>query len=290
MYEMELEFFCKDKKFPFFIQYGYHSGNFFPHVHKDFTELVLVLDGTAEHVVGTESYLLSKGDVFVVGKNTVHNLKNAQEFVPCNIMFHKDFFFDSLFQLKESAGFHALFYLEPFLTKEYEFKSRLKLTYSEYKIIFPLLDKMMNEYQKKTVGWKEMIQSYFLELVVSLSRKYQIPTEPEQSKVLLIANASSYMEKNFKKELNIDELSKMACLSNRHFSRIFKETYKITPMQYVLKLRILYAADLLKNTTDTITDIALESGFLDQNYFSRCFKNYYQLSPSEYRKNIQILF
>jgi AraC-like DNA-binding protein len=284
MFEMKLEMFIKDKSFPFFIQYGYHSGDFFKHTHQDFTELVIVMDGTAAHVVGKEVYPISKGDVFVIGGNTVHEFKNSHEFIPCNIMFKPEFFFDGTYQLKESAGFHALFYLEPYMTKEYVFQNRLKLNFEEYQEIVYLLEKLMREYKERQDGWKEMISSCFMELVILLSRKYQMPNRSENSRVLFVANAGSYIEKNFRKEITIKEMAEIACLSERHFTRIFRETYKITPMQYVIQLRLLYAASLLKNTTDTISEIAAISGFTDSNYFARRFRSYVQMSPGEYRR------
>ncbi len=285
MYEMKLEFFQDDRNFPFFIQYGYHSGDFFKHVHRDFTELVIVMDGTAAHVVGNEAYTISKGDVFVIGSNTVHEFKNSHEFIPCNIMFKPEFFFEDMYQLKESPGFHALFFLEPYISREYEFQSRLKLTFEEYQKILLLLDKLMKEYQERQDGWKEMIRSCFMEVVVFLSRRYHMPEKTEHPGVLLVANAGSYIEKNYKKEITVKEMAEAACLSERHFTRIFKETYKMTPLQYVIQLRLLHAASLLKNTADTITEIALLSGFSDNNYFARCFRSYFQMSPGEYRKS-----
>lgn len=282
--EIELEEFCKDTSFPFFIQYGYHSGDFFDHTHKDFTELVFVLSGNAMHEVGKESYYIETGDVFVVGEHTRHNLTNANEFIPCNIMFRESFFYPLFYQMKEMEGFHALFYLEPYMTKEYEFKSRLKLSVEEFESVQALIEKLKKEYDQKKLGWKEMVQAYFIQLVVRLSRNYELPNQKENANVLLIAKATSYMEANFKKEIRLDELAEMTYLSKRHFSRIFKETYQTTPMQYVVLLRLGYAKKQLRETHKDITHIALESGFVDQNYFSRCFFKHFHITPSAYKK------
>lgn len=283
MNEMKLEFFHKDKNFPFFIQYGYHSGDVIRHVHKDFMELVIVMDGTATHVVGKDAYIISKGDVFVIGCNTEHEFKNAHGFKPCNIMFRPEVFFHSIYQLKESAGFHALFFLEPYMTKEYEFQSRLKLSIEDFEKITRLTERLMLEQREQMDGWKEMITSFFMEMVVFLSRRYQMPAMHEKSGVLLVANAVSYIEKNYREDIKVKEIAETACLSERHLSRIFRETYHITPIQYVIQLRLLYAASLLKNTSDSIFQIALESGFPDNNYFARRFKSYFQMTPGDYR-------
>lgn len=283
MFDMELKFFNQDMNFPFFIQYGYHSGDFFRHIHKDFTELVIVMEGTTSHLVGKDTHLVKKGDVFVVGSNTEHEYKDSRNFQLCNIMFKPDFFFSNTFHIKESVGFHALFYIEPYLTKEYVFKSRLKLQEEEYRLVYSLLEKMMAEYKQKQEGWKEMIHSTFIELVVYLSRNYDMPKDTKEQSIIQVANAASFIEKNYKFPITLKEIADTACLSERHFTRIFKETYQFTPMQYVIRLRLIYGAELLKNTCQTVTEIALLCGFPDNNYFARKFKNLYQLSPSEYR-------
>lgn len=285
MFEMELNFFNEEMNFPFFIQYGFHSGDFFRHIHKDFTELVIVMEGTTAHIVGKDTYLVKKGDVFVVGSNTEHEYKDSRNFQLCNIMFKPDFFFSNTFHMKESPGFHALFYIEPYMTKEYVFESRLKLKDEEYRHVYSLLEKMMAEYKHKWEGWKEMIHSAFIELVVFLSRNYNMPMDTKEHGILQVANAVSYIEKNYKFPITAKEIAETAGLSERHFTRIFKETYQFTPMQYVIRLRLIYGAELLKNTGESVTEIASLCGFPDNNYFARKFKSFFQVSPSEYRNN-----
>ena len=63
---MLLSYFTNDDSFPFFIQYGWHEDTMFMHGHKDFSELVVVMDGSAEHVVEDEHFPVKKGDVFVM--------------------------------------------------------------------------------------------------------------------------------------------------------------------------------------------------------------------------------
>lgn len=284
MFEMKLEFFEKDRNFPFFIQYGFHSGDFFPHIHKDYTELVVVLEGTATHLVAKDAYLVQKGDVFVVGSKTEHTFLDARNLRICNIMFYPEFFFKWTHQIKETPGFHGLFFIEPYMTKDQDYRSRLRLHYQAYEKALLYLEELMKEYQEKKEGWKEAINSTFLLLVVFLSREYQIPFEQEERSPLQVANAVSYIEKNYQEPVTIEELSSIACLSSRQFSRIFHQAYGITPMQYVIRLRLQKGASLLKNTDLSIIEIAHHCGFSENNYFSRQFRNFYHITPMQYRK------
>lgn len=95
------------------------------HTHADFSELVIVLSGTATHVVDGEEYPIRKGDVFVISNNTAHGYKHPKNFHICNIMFHLSYFLDYQSDIKTTAGFHALFVIEPTLTKTQGFKRQL---------------------------------------------------------------------------------------------------------------------------------------------------------------------
>ena len=60
--EILLNWYTSDEMFPFFIQLGGHTEDLYLHSHKDFSELVIVLSGTAMHTLEDEEYLLRKGD------------------------------------------------------------------------------------------------------------------------------------------------------------------------------------------------------------------------------------
>lgn len=76
-----LNWFTQDETFPFFIQYGTHDEDLCLHTHADFSELVIVLSGTATHVVDGEEYPIRKGDVFVISNNTAHGYKHPKIFI-----------------------------------------------------------------------------------------------------------------------------------------------------------------------------------------------------------------
>lgn len=284
MFEMELGFFNQEQDFPFFIQKGFHDEDFFPHIHKDFTELVIVLDGSATHVVGKDVYLVSKGDVYVVGSHTIHEYRECCNLKICNVMFQPEFFFQHTYQLKESPGFHALFYIEPYMTKEADYTSRLRLSQIQYSRVTNMIEEMMEEYGNQNSGWKEALQGLFMGLVVDLTRTYQMPLENQRQGILFVANAVSFIEKNYASDIKVEDIAKEAFLSERHLTRIFKETYHVTPMQYVIRLRLLYGGNLLRLTDKSVTEIAEMCGFEDNNYFARRFRQYYQMTPLEYRR------
>lgn len=285
METMYLSYFTQDENFPFFIQYGNHDKDLSMHTHADFSELVIVLSGTAAHIVDNQQFYIKKGDVFVISNDTAHGYKSTDDFCICNIMYRSSDLFTIVSDIKKSPGFHALFVLEPYLSKDHSFESRLKLDVLEFEKISAIITQLINEYQKKDEGWQTFVHANFITLVVLLSRLYTMNEHIKSSDIINIAKPVSYIENHYTEQISIEVLAKMAHFSPRHFTRIFSETYHTTPYNYIKLLRIHHACTLLKRTSLSISNIALESGYNDSNYFSRLFRDCIGTTPKEYRAN-----
>ena len=181
------------------------------------------------------------------------------------------------------AGFHALFVLEPSITKEHSFQSRLKLRHSDYEAVKALTDIMLNEYESRSECRKTMLISQFMTLAVMLSRLYSFDEMTNEQDIINIARAASYIENHFNEDISVTQLADFSHYSERHFIRMFSKTYHATPLEYIIKLRINHACIMLKNSKLTVSDIASRCGFDDSNYFSRMFKKHMGCSPTLYR-------
>ncbi len=281
MEDMWLHYFTNDDSFPFFIQYGIHEDTMFMHGHADFSELVVVLDGSADHVVDNERFPVKKGDVFVMGKDIKHGYVNAKNFRICNIMFRPEALLDSDFDIKQYPGFHALFLLEAQVNNAQGFSSRLKLSHMHFSELEHLLDSTIEEYSAERHGKKTMLLSYFMQIVTRLSRLYDAPSE--QREISGIAEAAAFMENHYMEDIAIEQVLEVSHYSQRHFIRLFSSAYNTTPQKYLMSIRIRRACTLLKDSTLPITEIALRCGFSDSNYFSRAFKKANGMTPSQYR-------
>lgn len=74
----------------------------------------------------------------MISNNTAHGYKHPKNFHICNIMFHLSYFLDYQSDIKTTAGFHALFVIEPTLTKTQGFKRQLTLNLAQYEEIHTL--------------------------------------------------------------------------------------------------------------------------------------------------------
>ncbi|GAB1157507.1 AraC family transcriptional regulator [Paenibacillus illinoisensis] len=281
-----LNWFTSDLQFPFYIQYGGHEEDTELHQHVDFSELVIVLNGNATHVVHTEEYFIKKGNAFVINGSTPHAYRDPHDFKICNIMFRPEMLASIGPDLKKSNGFQALFVLEPYYRNIQSYPGKLALPIPSLEYVESLIAVMIEEYHGQLQGYQTMLLSRFTELVVYLSRHYDTQEKGMEGNHLMhLANAISYMEDHYLEPLTLEEIAGKSNISVRHLNRIFRSYYQMTPIAYMLTLRLERACSLLKHSGLTITQISYECGFNDSNYFTRQFRKAYGVSPKVYRQN-----
>lgn len=95
--------------------------------------------------------------------------------------------------------------------------------------------------------------------------------------------ALQYIEKNYNKNVSLQELSSLCFVSESYFSRLFKATMKTNLSDYITNLRIEKAKAMLLDPAVKILAIAYEVGYNDSAYFIRKFKKATGMTPLEYR-------
>jgi PAS domain S-box-containing protein len=93
-----------------------------------------------------------------------------------------------------------------------------------------------------------------------------------------------YLDRHFRESIAVRQLASLAHLSVSQFERRFKALFQVTPMQYLIRLRLNKACHMLATSSTKITEVALQCGFYDHSHFIRQFMATYGLSPSLYRK------
>jgi AraC-like DNA-binding protein len=100
---------------------------------------------------------------------------------------------------------------------------------------------------------------------------------------LELANVADHLKNHFREKLDVVALAKMAHMSVRQFERKFRATFQMTPQEYMIRMRVIEACDLLVRTNQPVTTVALEAGFYDHSDFARQFRRQMGQTASQYR-------
>ena len=98
-----------------------------------------------------------------------------------------------------------------------------------------------------------------------------------------IARVISAMQENIATPLDQEELAAIFGRSARHLERVFKSVLQETPKSYYLGLRLEEARNLLSDTTLSILEVAIATGFNSRSSFSKAYRSRFGTSPSSYR-------
>jgi AraC-like DNA-binding protein len=128
----------------------------------------------------------------------------------------------------------------------------------------------------------DTIYRYCLALLNVVMAKANIQWKHDRPQVL--SKLLTYIEMHCSKKLSNAHLAKVAYLSVEGLSKMFKKHMGTSPAAYVTQIRIKEASRLLLQSSETIDQIALATGFPNRNYFSRIFKNVTNESPAQFRR------
>ena len=96
--------------------------------------------------------------------------------------------------------------------------------------------------------------------------------------------ALAYIEANLASKMDIDDLANVVSLSRSHFSRAFKHSVGLSPMEYVVVRRVERAKAMISGTREPLAEVALACGFADQPHLNRRFRDIVGISPGRWRR------
>ncbi len=136
---------------------------------------------------------------------------------------------------------------------------------------------------------RHMLENLVHENYEAIGISSQIPVVKKSTKIALyqsLSMAKAWIDKNYKSNINSNQMADVAMLTNEHFLRLFQKAFDTTPRQYIIRLRIKEAKKLLRKTTLPIVEICEEVGFHSPSSFSLLFKKMTGQSPSTFRNTI----
>ncbi|VTN08685.1 Regulatory protein soxS [Raoultella terrigena] len=113
--------------------------------------------------------------------------------------------------------------------------------------------------------------------------QWRLPTVTGGLAPHVLRTLLAWIEENLDQPLTLADLAQETALSEYHFARMFRQSMKMAPHQYVMQRRMLRAQELICHSARSLTDIALACGFSSASHFSNRVKSATGLTPSQLR-------
>ncbi len=246
----------------------------FFHWHHD-TEILLILDGSVQVKTGKQSFVLKKDDMFVFNRNELHSLHRTQESnTILAIQFNPKFCKEYYPSLQNTRFINRL------ITK--------KNNPVGWKQINKNLIEIIKLYCSRDKEFQFLAVSSLNTLVYRLLQNlpYEIATQAalfaEEKNLVRLNKIIDFIQDRYMNKITLKELAQSENLNSSYLSHFIKKNLNITFRQYVNKIRLAKAVELITKTDMKKIDICMESGFSDYRYLSKQFKQEYGCTPSQY--------
>lgn len=103
-----------------------------------------------------------------------------------------------------------------------------------------------------------------------------------------VIRSIEFMERHISQQVSLDEISSAACVTSHHLIKLFKTALGTTPVKYLWKMRSQRAAEILRTTNLSISEVAYLVGYQSPFHFSRTFRIAHGRGPKAYRQSIRL--
>ncbi|MGO5051848.1 AraC family transcriptional regulator [Lachnospiraceae bacterium LCP25S3_G4] len=258
-----------DLPFRMFIFEGY-NGNYQveKHWHRSI-EIFAVYKGDIEFYINSKMYHLVPGNFVLLNSNEIHSILSP----------HRNTTIVLQIPLKV---------FEHYFT-EHQFIAFTHSPREQDEQVMNLIAEMYQIYSERNLAYELKVQSQFFMLIYLLVTKYRDQkASPEavrvNQKLNRLSTITGYIRDNYTQDMSLEGLAGIFGYSPAYLSRMFQKYAKINYKAYLQNVRVEFAYKELANTSNSISDIAVNNGFPNSKAFSKAFKKKYGVLPSEYRK------
>ncbi|MBL8993512.1 MAG: helix-turn-helix domain-containing protein [Spirochaetia bacterium] len=266
-----------------FITREFHTipEEFIWHYHPEF-ELVVVLSGTGFSYAGDFVGEIAPGDLYLMGENIPHTWYGGKRKVNAThalmIHFRREIFGNILSKNRELRS------IEELLDKA---KRGIRIR-----------NKPPSEIRQKIINLHELNPESPMRFALLLSilsdfagsrehelLAHRVQTDDSEVRVK-VRNVLTYINEHLREDISQQALARKLSISPSAFSHWFKKNVGLNFITYVNRLRIYLACLLLIETDKSVTEVALESGFVNLSHFHKQFRELKKTTPAQYQRSI----
>jgi AraC family L-rhamnose operon regulatory protein RhaS len=257
-----------------------------PHDH-EFTEIVLIFAGQANHVTEKGARKIGPGDVLIVPPGQRHAFGAVQNLELMNIYFLPEWFLPELDLNEASHGILPIFFAQSI------FKRAQWHMIHEMKADSSILGQVVRELEQIEIGvgrtWAaRWVTCCFFKVLLLLADTYQSSLAGRSSVTVSPVIWSAFAEvdrvAHLGEKLDLKKLARELGCTRDHFTRIFRSETGETPNAFYQARRLQFVCRGLLDTKLTVAEIAYRFGYADEAHLCRLFRQRLLLTPSDYRR------
>jgi|UPI00065FA17C transcriptional regulator, AraC family len=242
------------------------------HTHP-FTELFYVVDGKGEFNIQGQRFPVKPNDFVIINPQVEHTeLSSPDEPLEYIVLGINGLSFSNLTPVSEGGHPFSFFNLR-----------------DEQKDILRYLNAMVQEATSQSMSYELVCHNLLEILLIKILRHQHFDLEVgKQSKATKdISFIKHYLETYYHESIQLEDLASMTHLSRFYISHSFKKEIGMSPMEYLIDIRIKESKILLRTTNYSISQVADIVGFTTPTYFSKQFRKSTGISPTDYREQYQ---
>lgn len=255
------------------------------HWHNEF-EFGYLTGGSIVYKTSNRTVTLHKGDGIFINSGVLHYLHPLEPYREAR---QQTQFFDKIFLAGSPGSLLDIKYVTPVLERQRFDALPLYQSDPDSKRFLEGLQEGMRLCHSKNDFFELHLRSLFSELWEFIYRK-ALEEESDASSPRRsveddrIKQMMRYVQEHFPEKITVAEIAASIPISERECYRLFQNSLGITPVEYLISIRLQNAQTLLMNTNKSILDIALETGFGSSSYFGKIFRGQHRITPAQYRK------
>jgi len=257
------------------------SGDEIPWHWHDELEIICVSSGQLRVQIPAKDCILTAGDCLVINSGVLHSAAAQPR---CKL---QSLVFSPLLLTGSKDSVFARKYISP-LTGCRNFRAFLwdRETHSQEMTDFMLAFQAL---AREVPGFEFIVREKLSALCYTLCRQFAASLRNEALPLnqddLRIQKMLELIRQKYAEEMTLAEIAAAADIGERECLRCFGRTIRLSPMQYLLKYRIMRGAEaLLQDPSGSIAETAAGCGFDSPSNFSRLFRRYYNCTPREFRR------
>lgn len=254
------------------------------HTH-DFIEIVYIISGKGSESIDGKSYTVEQGDMVFINYGSTHSFDFGKEVKYFNICFSPETVSEDIITPENAF---SLLSLTAFNEMRCDSDGgKISFFGRERREVEEILKAMLYEYKTRAYAWDKVMGSYLNILITYMLRKTEAGIGEKEIGTVW-RELSEYIDKNLRSKLTLSDLAGKCFYNPSYFSRVFKEKFGMSLVEYITRKRLDCAVELLRDNKYSIDEISELSGFSDRSSFYHAFSKYIGGSPSDHRSDTKV--